>query len=249
MTSRLNDRVAIVTGAADGMGAATTALFAAEGAHVLAVDVNGGRLTAEHAGRDGVTKLVQDISAPEAADAIVQAALGLGGIDILVNNAGIRGERGAIDQTTDENWRRVMDINLDGAFRLSRQAAPSLKASGHGRIINVGSIQGMLAAPTLGAYVTSKHALNGLTRALALDLGPAGVTVNCIMPGFVITGLTRNVEQDAPEVWKRMMVKIVVGRAGTAEDIAAMALFLASDEASFITGACIPVDGGMSCWS
>jgi 3-oxoacyl-[acyl-carrier protein] reductase len=249
MTTRLANRSAIVTGAADGIVEAVATLFAREGARVLAVDIQQERLDAVHRGNPRIVTMVQDLAAAGAAAQVVARAREVFGcIDILVNNAGIRGDRGRIDQTTDENWDRVMRVNVETVFKLSREATPLLSKSDSARIINIGSIHGFLAAPTLGPYVTSKHAVSGLTRAFALDLGRLGITVNCIMPGFVETGLTRDMRNEHPAIWDGVMNKIVLARPGQPMDIANMALFLASSESSFMTGACVPVDGGMSCW-
>lgn len=239
-----------MTGAADGIGRATVDRLVADGIAVLAVDIAAERLIEAHGQTATVQCMTIDVAADNAAERIVAAAVeGLGGIDILVNNAGIRGHRAQIDDTTDADWRNIQQINLDAPFRIARAASPLLGERGAGRVINIGSIHGTLAAPTLGAFVVSKHGLNGLTRALALDLGSRGITVNCIMPGFIETGLTRSMATDKPEIWSRLMHKIALGRQGMPAEIAAMVAFLASERAGFVTGACIAVDGGMSCWS
>lgn len=243
-------RSAIVIGAADGIGRATVDRLVCDGVAVLAVDIAAERLLEAHGQNAAVHCLTIDVAAEDAAERIVAAAVdAFGGIDILVNNAGIRGRRARIDDTTDADWRHIQQINLDAPFRLARAASPMLGAGGSGRIINIGSIHGSLAAPTLDAFVVTKHGLNGLTRALALDLGPRGITVNCIMPGFIETGLTRSMAHDQPEIWGRLMSKIALGRQGAPAEIAAITAFLASENPGFISGACIPVDGGMSCWS
>ena len=248
MGTRLAKRRAVVTGAADGMGKAIARLFAAEGAHVLAVDIQRDGL-AEFADDPAITTMVQDLGDPQAADRIVsRASEELGGLDILINNAGVKGERRPLQAETDENWDHVLNINLDVIFRLSRAASAPLIESSCGRIINISSIQGKLGSPTAGSYVVSKHGVIGLTRSFALDLGPHGITVNCIMPGFITTGLTRTLEADNPAVYDRVMSKVVVGRPGQPIDIAGLALFLAGTESGFMTGTCIPVDGGATCW-
>jgi NAD(P)-dependent dehydrogenase (short-subunit alcohol dehydrogenase family) len=237
MSQRLQGRRAVVTGAASGIGAATARRLAREGAAVLAVDLH-----PFEAG--GLPTLAQDVSAPGAAGAIMaEAARVLGGLDILVNNAGICLVAG-IEDHPDDVWARTMAINVDAVFRLSRAAVPLLKTSAAGRIINIGSIMSDFGAAGMVAYGTSKHAVLGLTRSLASDLGPHGITVNAIQPGAIETGITKpNFEAD-PSFKAFWEAKSSLKRIGQPDDIAALAAFLASDDAAFMSGHGIYCDGG-----
>jgi len=230
----------LVTGAADGIGRATAERFIAEGAAVLVCDRNGEPL----AGLGARAALTLDVTASDAPATLMAAAEAhLGGLDVLVNNAGIAA--GApIETLTDELWQRVLGINLDAVFRLCRAAISLLKASGRGRIVNIGSVMSTHAAPGMGAYTVSKHGVAGLTRTLALELGTFGITANYIQPGAIVTGISRQAfEQDQAfrDFWVN---KAAVRRLGQPEDIAAAIAFLASEDASFITGHGLLVDGG-----
>jgi NAD(P)-dependent dehydrogenase (short-subunit alcohol dehydrogenase family) len=243
MNNSLASKVAIVTGAASGIGRATAKLFAAEGARVLAVDLPNKSLTAQFGDLASIDCLEQDITQRDAPERIVQTALAaFGQIDILVNNAGIAA--GApFEETTDELWDRIMAINVNSIFRLSRAAVPSMKARGRGRIINLGSIMSNMAGPSLTAYGTSKHAVAGLTKGMAVDLGKYQITVNYLQPGSILTALSEPFMAD-PAFRKYWENKAPIGRLGTPEDVAAAALFLASDAAQFVSGAGLSVDGG-----
>jgi NAD(P)-dependent dehydrogenase (short-subunit alcohol dehydrogenase family) len=239
---RLEGRRAIVTGAASGIGRASAELFAQEGARVLAVDVPSSKLDLDMA---GVVCLAMDITRDEAPTAIVARAVAeFGGLDILFNNAGVSAATPAADMT-DEAWDRVQGVNLRGTFRLSRAAIPQLCASSAGRIINTASVMAEGTDYGLGAYCASKAGVVGLTRTLALELGRKGVTANAIMPGAIVTGMTRRSFEDAKiaEVWEK---KAALKRLGQPIDIARVALFLASDDAAFVTGQAIAVDGGLT---
>jgi len=230
----------LVTGAADGIGRATAMRLIEEGGAVLVCDRNGSPL--EELGARAALTL--DVTAPDAPARLMAAVeTHLGGLDVLVNNAGI--SAGApIESLSDELWHRVLGVNLESVFRISRAAIGLLKASGRGRIINIGSVMSTHAAPGMGAYTVSKHGVAGLTRTLALELGPFGVTANYIQPGAIVTGITRGVfaaDAGFREFWTN---KAAVKRLGQPEDIAAAIAFLASDEASFITGHGLLVDGG-----
>lgn len=241
MTQRLAGRVAVITGAASGIGAASVEVFRAEGARVLAVDVRSEGLRES----DGVATLVVDIAEDEAPARIVAAAQDrFGGLDVLFNNAGVAVGVPAAEMS-DADWDRVMAVNLRGVFRLSRAATPALVASGRGRILNTASVMAECTDFGLAAYAASKAGIAGLTRTLALELGPAGVTANYLLPGAIKTKMTEPVWQahpDAAEVWRK---KAAVKRLGLPEDIAHAAAFLASDDAAFITGHGLVVDGGM----
>jgi NAD(P)-dependent dehydrogenase (short-subunit alcohol dehydrogenase family) len=234
----------VVTGAADGIGRATAIKFTVEGAVVLAVDVNASGLQATAASHGSIKTLIADVTAPDAAELICStAARTLGGIDVLINNAGIA-HSASIETHTDADWQRVLDINLHSVFRITRRAIAQLKASGRGRIVNIGSVMSQRASPGMGAYTVSKHAIAGLTKTLALELGVNGITANYIQPGAIVTGITRGVfAADAAfrEFWTE---KAAVKRLGQPEDIANAIAFLASDEAAFITGHGLLVDGG-----
>ena len=246
MTGRLSDRRSLVTGAADGIGEATARLFAAEGARVLAVDVAADKLAAAWKGVAGVTPFAIDIAAEGASRHIIEAAsASLGALDIVVNCAGITAAA-PVGETDDALWRRILEVNLTAMFRICRDALPLLKQSAHPRIVNIGSILSSFACAGFTAYTTSKHGVAGLTKSLATELGGAGVRVNYIQPGAIVTGMTRDSFSQNPAAVAYWTGKSASGRLGQPIDIARVALFLASDDADFISGQGILVDGGAS---
>ncbi|PJK31572.1 SDR family NAD(P)-dependent oxidoreductase [Minwuia thermotolerans] len=244
MALRLEGRAAIVTGAASGIGQATADLFAREGAMVLAVDRPGTDLAARH-GHSYVTAMEQDIAEPDAAEKIVDAAVGrFGRLDILYNNAGV--SRNALgEHMTDGEWDITISVNLTSAFKLARAAIPHLKDSPAGRIISTASVMARMTDYGLTAYCASKAGVVGMTRTLALELGKFGITVNCIEPGAIQTGMTAQsfANEDIAAIWAK---KAALRRLGDPLDIARAALFLASDDAGFVSGHSLTVDGGLT---
>ena len=240
--SRLKDRVAIVTGAASGIGRASAELFAGEGAKVLAVDRPGSILTFEH---EAIAPFEQDVSADGAPEAIIGAAIGgFGKLDVLFNNAGV-GANALAANMTDEQWDWVQSINIRAVFRLSRAAIPHLVASPAGRIVSTASVMAQGTDYGLAAYCAAKAGVLGLTRTLALELGKHGVTANAVLPGAIRTGMTQAsfANPGNAEVWAK---KSVLRRLGEPIDVARVALFLASDDGGFVTGQAIAADGGMT---
>lgn len=234
----------LVTGAADGIGRATARRLLEEGARVLACDQN------EEGLRElsNAATLTIDVAERAAPDRLMEAAREhLGGLDVLVNNAGIA--TGApVTELPDALWRRVLDVNLDAVMRLSRAAIPLLEAEagarGLGRIVNVGSVMSERAAPGMAAYTVSKHGVAGLSKVLALELGPRGITVNYVQPGAIVTGITRPAFQADPAFAAFWTGKSALGRLGNPEEVAAAIAFLASADAGFVTGHGLVVDGG-----
>jgi 3-oxoacyl-[acyl-carrier protein] reductase len=244
-SGRLEGRVAIITGGGSGIGKAACRIFADEGASVLAVDLPGSGVGETFSNADRIEALEADITAPGAPAQIVDTAMDrFGRLDILFNNAGVVLAALAQDMD-DELWDRTMDVNLNAQFRLARAAIPHLVKSPAGRIVATASV---MAEGTdnygLAAYCASKAGVGGLIRTLAYELGKHGVTANYIMPGAIKTGMTRDsfADKDIAEIWAK---KSALRRLGEPEDIARMALFLASDEAAFVTGQGIKVDGGI----
>lgn len=246
---RLKDKIAIVTGAASGIGEASARLFAEEGAQVLAVDRPESAIDQAHAGNDAITNFACDLTTKEAPGRIVAAALEtFGAVDILFNNAGVSG-RAFVEEMTDEQWDRVNEVNVRAVFRLCREAIPALKARardrGRARIINTASVMAFDTDYGLAAYCASKAGVGGLTRTLALELGKFNITANYICPGAIYTGMTRT-NFDNPEIRAVWEKKAALRRLGQPIDIARGALLLASDEADFITGHELVVDGGLT---
>jgi NAD(P)-dependent dehydrogenase (short-subunit alcohol dehydrogenase family) len=247
--NRLQNKVAIITGAASGIGAATVELFTEQGARVLANDLNGELLIRAHGNKPNVVCLAKDISDTDAPDAIIKMAIeAFSKIDILFNNAGICPLESYLEQSP-KTWQQVMDINLTAVNRLTLAAAPHLKNSGHGRVINTASVQAKLAGNGLTAYTTSKHAIAGLTKQQALELGPYGITCNYLLPGFVLTGITngqnQNISEEALAGFHNYWAdKAPAGRLGQPIDIAYGALFLAQEKSGFINGSALTIDGG-----
>lgn len=231
----LSERRAVVTGAASGIGAAAVARLLAEGCRVLAVD-----LVAE--GLAGTHNLAIDVN--EAAAIAAEAEKTLGGCDILINNAGVC-PAGPLGEMTDAMWDLAMSVNVKAVMQLTRALLPFLQESKAGRVINTGSILSRYGDAGLVAYATSKHAVLGLTRALAMELGPQGITVNCVQPGAIETGMTRPMFQSNPESETYYAGRSALGRIGQPEDIADVMVFLATDDARFVTGQGIMVDGGV----
>ncbi len=246
MPGRLEGKVAIITGAARGMGAATARRFAEEGAFTILTDVlaEDGAATARTLGPNAVF-LLQDVSLEGSWEPVVEDALRRHGrIDILVNNAGIL-ETGTIEHQARASWERVLGVNLIGAAMGVRAVVPAMKAQGSGSIINISSTDGLKGSNGLGAYAASKWGLRGYTKVAAHELGPFGIRVNSVHPGPVNTRIAN--PMDAPvEVLNPLFTDYPLQRLGSPEEVASLNLFLASDEASFITGAEIAVDGGMT---
>jgi NAD(P)-dependent dehydrogenase (short-subunit alcohol dehydrogenase family) len=223
---------AVVTGASSGIGAAAAARLRQEGVTVFG------------AAREGPADLVIDVAGAGASEAIVGAAIAaMGGIDLLVANAGIS-RFVALDGHPDDAWDGTIAVNLSSVFRLCRAALPWLKTSRQGRIITIGSVMSDHGDAGMAAYAASKHGVLGLTRSLATELGPAGITVNCIQPGAILTGITAPAFAAMPEFETLWRSKAPLGRIGTPDDIAGVIAFLASDDARFVSGHGIVVDGG-----
>jgi 3-oxoacyl-[acyl-carrier protein] reductase len=229
---RLAGRRALVTGAGSGIGAATARRLAADGASVFTVDLEGE--VDRHA----------DVTAPGInAELVAEAAARLGGLDILVPCAGISAFH-PLEGHDDAYFDQVMAVNLTAVFRLIRDAIPALKQSPYGRIITIGSTMAQFGEAGLVAYGASKHAVLGLTRSAACELGPYGITVNCLQPGAIETPMTEPAFAQMPEFRAYFEKKAALGRLGQPEDIADVIAFLASDDARFMSGQGFFVDGG-----
>jgi len=249
---RLHGKVAIVTGTAMGLGEAIARRFADEGARVICVDVRPGPNdeVVDAIRADGGEALSVEASVAVAADAGRVAEITrerFGRIDILVNNAGILPSRETVLETTEADWDETMRVNVKGVFLMSRAVLPAMVAQGGGAIVNLSSITGVVGLPVRPAYSASKGAVAILTKQLAVDFGRHGIRVNALSPSFVITNINRAMfdrmrAEGAP--WERMLDQHLLRRLGEPRDVADAALFLASDEARWITGVVLPVDGG-----
>ena len=251
---RLRDKVALVTGGGSGIGQATALLFAGEGAKVVVSDLEeaSALAVAQQVKTSGgeATAVAGDVSVGADAGRMVEAAVrSYGRLDVLVNSAGVTA-RNALpeDASPEEVWDRVLEVNLKGTYLVSWYAVPEMERSGGGAIVNLASIMGLVGYPVgLGGgfnpYPPSKGGVVQFTRNLAIDCARKNVRVNCICPGFVTTNLTRSLTDD-PEIRKQLEGRHPMGRLGRPEEIAYAALFLASDESSFVTGAPLVVDGG-----
>lgn len=241
-THALDGRVAIVTGAASGIGEAIVRLYHDAGAKVLAVDLQAPQLDGIGES-DRLARLVADVGDDDAPERIVSAAIeAFGALHILVNNAGIC-LPGSVESQSLESWDQTLAVNVTAPFRLTKAAVPHMIEAGWGRIINLGSIMSEFGGPSLCAYGMSKHAVAGFTKSLAVDLGKYGITANYLQPGSIWTGMSKPFMEDQAflDYWEG---KTPVGRLGEPEEVAAPALFLATDEARFITGAGIRICGG-----
>ena len=237
-----SDYRVLVTGAADGIGRATALAFFEAGARVLAVDLNAEAL--EGLAGLGLHTLVQDVAAEDAPARIVSEAEGvLGGLNVLVNNAGICPVAN-LQETEDNVWDQAMNVNLRSMFRLSREVLPLLAASPAGRIINIASVMALMVNEGTGAYAVSKHGVAGFSKSLAVEVGKQGITVNYILPGAIVTGITRDIVENDASFRDFWVEKSAAGRWGQPEDIARAILFLASRDADFISGHGLAVDGG-----
>jgi NAD(P)-dependent dehydrogenase (short-subunit alcohol dehydrogenase family) len=259
---RLEGRVAVVVGAGQtagetiGNGRATAITFAREGARLVLVDRDPESLeeTVRLAAGEGapVHPVVADVASDDGPDRIVAAALdAFGEIDVLHNNVGIGAGDGPPHHLADEGYDRIMDVNLRAMWRTCRAAVPVLRRSGHAAIVNISSLAAIAAAGNLTAYKLSKAGVNALTQNLAVTNAKYGLRVNAIMPGFIDTPMAvdapaRALGTDRASLAGARAGAVPLGRQGTAWDVANAALFLASDDAAFITGVILPVDGGQS---
>ncbi|MFT4054051.1 MAG: glucose 1-dehydrogenase [Novosphingobium sp.] len=243
---RLKGKVAIVTGGARGMGAATCRLFAAEGAKVAITDVleNEGESLSAELGEAARFWRHDVTSAEQWASVVAEVEATLGPVDILVNNAGVLLFRTLLDTSIDE-WQRVLNVNLTGEFLGIKAVAPGMIARGRGSIVNISSSDGLKGANGLGAYASSKWGVRGLTKVAAMELGHKGIRVNSIHPGGVDTIMTNHDNSTRDKVNERFG-NVPLQRVGAPEEVAAASLFLASDDASYLTGTEIIVDGGMT---
>ena len=249
---RLHGKVAIVTGAAMGLGEAIARRFAEEGARIACVDVQPGPndavVEAIRAGGGEALSLEASVAVAGDTQRVVEAVLErFRAVDILVNNAGVLPSRETVLDTTEADWDVTMQVNVKGVFLMAKAVLPAMIRQGGGAIVNLSSITGVVGLPVRPAYSASKGAVAILTKQLAVDFGRHGIRVNALCPSFVITSINRamfdRLRADAP-AWERLLDQHLLRRLGEPRDVADAALFLASDEARWITGVTLPVDGG-----
>ena len=250
--SRLAGKVALVTGGNAGIGEAIAKVFVREGAAVV---ITGRR-------KNELDRVVKEIGSPNGRciamagsvtdeahvrAAVDQAIQRFGALDVLVNNAGV-GEFGRrIHELDDETWARVLDVNLTGVFRMTRAAVSEMLKRGRGSIVNISSIASLVGIPTLPAYAASKGALDALTRAIAIDYAKDGIRCNVVNPGLIATPMAAPLMAN-PEQLDPILSHYLIRRPGKPEEVASMVLYLASDEAAWVTGGTFPIDGGMTAW-
>jgi 3-oxoacyl-[acyl-carrier protein] reductase len=241
---RLQNKVALITGGANGIGLATVERFAKEGAKIILWDLTDkGNVVAEDLKKAGREVLFQKVSVSEknkVKAAVKEAHAHFGRIDILINNAGITKDRTLL-KMSDAEWDDVISVNLTGVFNCTREVAPIMKEQNFGRIISASSNVAIRGNYGQTNYVATKSAIIGMTKVWAMELGRYGITVNCIAPGFIHTAMTDMMPE---EVRKQSIPHIPLGKWGYPEDIANGYLYLASDEASFVSGICLTIDGG-----
>jgi 3alpha(or 20beta)-hydroxysteroid dehydrogenase len=246
MTGRLVGKVGLITGAASGQGAAEARLFATEGAEVVVSDVDdaGAMAVADEIG-DAATAVHLDVTdAAEWAAAVRHTVATFGHIDVLVNNAGVGFPPRRLEQEDPDDHRHMIDVNLHGVYLGMRAVTPEMTARGSGAIVNISSIDGLVGVAGMTSYAASKFAVTGMTRTAALELGPRGIRVNSIHPGVIRTPM---VDAAPAETLARLQVVLdrqPIPRMGTPEEVAYLALYLASDESSYCTGAQFVIDGG-----
>jgi len=241
---RLKDKVALITGGANGIGLATAERFAKEGAKIILWDVSDKgddvveRLKKE--GHEAIFKKVSVTNEEEVKNAVAEAHKHFGRIDILINNAGITKDRTLLKMSKQE-WDDVIGVNLTGVFNCTQAVAPIMKEQNYGRIVSASSNVAIRGNYGQTNYVATKSAIIGMTKVWAMELGRYGITANCIAPGFIQTAMTDLMPE---EVRKQSLPSIPLGKWGVPEDIANGYLYLASDEASFVSGICLTIDGG-----
>ena len=246
---KLEGKVAVITGAASGIGRATAQLFAREGAKVVLADwseMQGQEVAAAIAGDGGAAVFVRvDVSSAEDVQRMVRTAVDTyGRLDVLFNNAGVEGEQAPTADCTLENWDRVININLKGVFLGMKYAIPQMLKNGSGSIINNASVAGIVGFAGVPAYCASKGAVIQLTKAAALEYAQQGIRLNVICPGVISTPMVERFIHENDEARKALEAAEPVGRFGTAEEVASLALYLAGDESAFCTGAPFIIDGG-----
>ncbi|MGF6875825.1 SDR family oxidoreductase [Paraburkholderia sp. MM5477-R1] len=245
---RLEGKVALLTGAASGIGAATAELFVKEGAKVVVADRNieQARRVASALGDRALAVGVDVVIAQQISDAVGATVEAFGGLDILVNNAGL-GIRGSVVSTLEEDWDRIIDVNLKSVYLCSKYAIPEIAKRGKGAIVNISSTAAMCGIPDRAAYVASKGGVAALTRSMALDHADQNIRINSIAPGVIWSSYYEKMLKEVPDpegFVNGLKARAPINRMGQPHEIATMALFLASEESSFATGAIFTVDGG-----
>ncbi len=243
----MKQKVAIVTGGSSGLGLATAKKFTQENILTYIIGRNQERLelTAQELGSNCIS-LSTDLSVLSNILPLVQQIYNeQGHIDILVNNAGINLKK-PLTEVTDEEFQKIILTNLTSVFSITREVARLMIAQGSGNIINISSMAAHYGIPKVIAYTASKAGIEGMTRALAVELSPSGIRVNCIAPGFIATAMSSTALDNDPERKQKVLSRTPMGKLGKPEDVANAAYFLTTDEAAFMTGAILPVDGGNS---
>ena len=249
LSRSVEGKVALITGAGSGMGRATALVFAEAGAKVVISDLNEkqiDKVANEISSSEGTyLKQVLDVTSQEnIKEAVANVIKEFGRLDILINNAGISIPTPIDDENYEESWDKTFDVLLKGQVNLIRVALPFIKKSDCGRIVNISSTEGMGATPKISPYTSAKHGVIGLTRSLAAELGVEGITVNCICPGPINTAMTATIPIEDKQIYSRRRVPLK--RYGEPEEVAHMTLSLCLPAASFVNGAVLPVDGGLS---